>query len=82
MPHLPLRAAALAVVLTLPAAPVLAQGHAPSTGLSAAAVSLGYTAAPATLNVSLPELSVRADAADPSTTGSVRSHPGSGQTKH
>jgi len=74
-----LLAAALAIALAAPAGAALAQGPTPFAGSSAAA-SLGYTAAPPTMAVTLPELSVRIPPADPATTGSIRPHRGHART--
>ena len=82
MPHPSPRAAALAALLTLAAGPALAQSRTPPSGLSAAAASLGYTAAPATVEAYLPEISVQAPA-EPVITGSVRPHrAGHGRSVH
>ena len=82
MPHPSPRAAALAALLILAAGPALAQNRTPPSGLSAAAASLGYTAAPATVEVYLPEISVQAPA-EPATTGSIRPHrAGHGRSVH
>ncbi len=71
--------AALAITLAAPAGAALAQGPTPFSA-SPAAASLGYTAAPATMAVALPELSVRIPPADPATTGSIRPRHGHART--
>jgi hypothetical protein len=65
--------AALAALLALPAGAALAQSR---TSPAAGPATLGDAAAPATMAVELPELSVRIPPADPATTGSIRPHHG------
>lgn len=76
-----LATAALTIVLAAPAGAALAQGPTPFAAIAAAA-SLGYTAAPAAMALTLPELSVRIPPADPTTTGSIRPHHGHARTGH